>query len=265
MTDRELVMDGALRQLLPQEGRDDLDLDETYWVPDVGRQYVRGVMIASADGAAQAQGRAHGLSGPVDTRLFAVLRAQADVILVGRTTALVEGYAGEQPTQERRLRRRARLMPEAPHIAVVTGSCDLDPASGLFTQTVAKTIVITHQRAPAHSVAALAEVADIITAGEDVVDVAAALDSLADRGLRRVMCEGGPTLLAQIAAADRLDELSLTLSPMLIGGAALRILNGQPLNPPTNLGLALVLEADGFLFLRYLRDGTGPARETPTR
>lgn len=251
-----------MRRLLPPPGSDDLDLDEVYWITVVGRQHVRGVMVASADGAAQAHGRAEGLSGPADSRLFAVLRGQADVILVGRTTAQVEGYAGEQPSHERRLWRLARSLSEAPPIAVVTSTCDLDPAAGLFTKTVAKPIVITHQRAPAHRVAALAEVADIITAGEHEVDLPAALDALAERGLRRVSCEGGPRLLAQVAAADRLDELSLTLSPMLIAGSALRILNGPPLTPRSRLSLALVLEDDDFLFLRYLREGTGTARGT---
>lgn len=242
-----------MRQLIPAPGSDHVDLDEGYWTTDVGRQQVRGVMVASADGAAQARGRAQGLSGPMDTRLFAVLRGQADVILVGRTTVLVEGYAGEQPSAERRLRRRARSMSDAPTIAVVTGTCDLDPASAFFTHTVVKPIVVTRHGAPEDRVAALAEVADIIMAGEDEVDLPAALVALADRGLRRVSCEGGPRLLAQVAAADRLDELCLTLSPLLVGGTAMRILNGPLLDPPTPLSLALVLEDDGFLFLRYLR------------
>lgn len=253
-----------MRQLLPAPGSDDVDLDDLYWITDVGRQQVRGVMVASADGAAQADGRAHGLSGPADTRLFAVLRGQADAILVGRTTVRVEGYAGEQPSRERLLWRRARSLSEAPPIAVVTNTCDLDPASGLFTHTVAKPIVITHRRAPAHRVAALAEVADLIVAGEHQVDLPAALNALAERGLRRVSCEGGPRLLAHVAAADRLDELSLTLSPLLMGDSALRILNGPLLTPLTRLSLALVLEDDSFLFLRYLRQGTG-SRGMPTR
>ncbi len=257
-----------MRQLMPAQGSDDVDLDELYWTTDVGRQQVRGVMVASADGAAQAGGRAQGLSGPMDTTLFAVLRGQADVILVGRATVLVEEYAGEQPSAERRLRRRARSLCAAPPIAVVTGTCDLDPASALFTHTEVRPMVITRHAAPKDRVAALAEVADIIMAGDDEVDLPAALDALADRGLRRVSCEGGPRLLAQVAAADRLDELSLTLSPLLIGGPALRILNGPLLDPPTRLSLTQVLEDDGFLFLRYLRQeaaATSRSRSEPAR
>jgi riboflavin biosynthesis pyrimidine reductase len=241
--------------LLPAPGADEVDLDDSFWVHDVDHQQVRGVMVASADGAAQAHGRAAGLSGPADTDLFAALRGQADVILAGATTARVEGYAGERPSAARRDWRRARGLSDAPPIAVVTGTCQLDPSSGLFTETVAKPIVITHRRAPEHRVAALAEVADIIRAGEYEVDLAGALDALAGRGLRRVSCEGGPRLLSQVAAADRLDELLLTISPLLVGGSALRVLDGPLLDPPTRLRLTLVLEDDSFLFLRYLRPG----------
>ena len=81
----------------------------------------------------------------------------------------------------------------------------------------------------------------------------AALDALAERGLRRVNCEGGPTLLAQVLAAGRLDELDLTVSPLLVGGRTIRVLDGDPLDPPQPLRLGQVLEEDGFLFMRYLR------------
>lgn len=247
-------MDGsAVRQLFPPPRDATVDLDELYSVPDTGRQHVRGVMVSSVDGAAQAHGRSAGLSGAVDAHLFALLRSHADVLLVGRTTAVVEGYAGDRPSDERRRWRLTHSLAVAPRIAVVTGSCDLDPASGLFTQTVARPIVVTHRQAPSDRVEALRKVADVITVGDRVVDLGAALDALADRGLRSVSCEGGPTLLANLAAAGRLDELCLTVSPLLLAGPALRIADGAALDPATSLRLALVLEADHFLFLRYLR------------
>lgn len=243
-----------MRRLLPAPAGDHVDLDELYWIDDVGHQHVRAVMVASADGAAQAHGRAAGLSGPADTALFAVLRGHADVIVAGATTVRVEGYAGDRPPDARREWRRAGGMSEAPRIAVVTRTCTLDPASGLFTDTVAKPIVITHRGAPRRRVAALAEVADLVIVGDGDVDIPAALDVLAERGLRRVNCEGGPRLLSQVAAAGRLDQLSLTISPLLVGGSALRILHGSLFDPPPRLRLALVLEDDGFLFLRYDHD-----------
>lgn len=248
-----------VRRLLPTPADDHVDLDESYWIVDIGHQHVRGVMVASADGAAQARGRAAGLSGPADIALFAVLRAQADVILVGATTVRVEGYAGDQPSAARREWRRARGLSEAPTIAVVTRNCMLDAGAGLFTETLARPIVITHRGVPRERVAALSEVSDVITVGEGDVDIPAALDTLAERGLRRVNCEGGPTLLSQVTAAGRLDELSLTISPLFVGGSAMRILDGSLLDPPPRLRLRLVLEHDGFLFLRYDHDGANVA------
>ncbi len=248
-----------MRRLLPgpEAGHDIVvDLDESYWVPNPGRLHVRAVMVASADGAAQAQGRAGGLSGPADVELFAIQRGQADVILAGATTVRVEGYTGERPSAARQKWRKARGLSDAPSIAVVTSTCNLDPGSGLFTDTLAAPIVITHRHAPPDRLAALDKVADVIAVGDHEVDLPGALEALADRGLSRVSCEGGPRLLSQVAAAGYLDELSLTISPLLVGGSALRVLNGPLLDPQPRLRLALVLEDQGFLFLRYLRPET---------
>ncbi len=248
-----------MRRLLPLPPSDDVDLDAAYWVEDPGRQHVRGVMITSADGAAQAGGRAGGLAGPADIELFTGLRAHADVLLVGASTARVERYGGDRPSEQRRAWRRARGLADVPPVAVVTRSCALDPTGPLFTDTLNRPLVITCKAAPAERVAALADRAEVISVGDRDVDLAAALDRLADRGLRRVSCEGGPSLLAQLATAGRLDELSLTLSPLLLAGTAIRILDGVPLDPPTRLRLAHVLEDEGFLFLRYRREPAPPA------
>ena len=78
--------------------------------------------------------------------------------------------------------------------------------------------------------------------------VVAALHHL---GHRHILCEGGPRLNAQLVAAGLVDELCLTISPMLVGGSAARILDGT--SSPTGLRLAHVLEDDGFLFCRYVR------------
>lgn len=243
-----------MRRLLPLPVQDEVDLDASYWVDDPGRQHLRGVMISSVDGAAQVDGRAGGLAGPADRRLFALLRGHADVLLVGAGTARAEQYGSDRPSAQRRAWRTDRGMAAVPTIAVVTRSCALDPAGPLFTDASARTLVLTCQAASPERVASLTAVADVLTVGDATVDMSAALDALAARGLRRVCCEGGPALLGQVAAAQRLDELSLTLSPRLLGGPALRILTGQPLDVPIHLRLAQVLTDEGFLFLRYLAD-----------
>lgn len=114
----------------------------------------------------------------------------------------VEGYGGGRPSDEHRARRRARGLAEVPPIAVVTRSCALDPTGPLFTDTLSRPLVITCTRAPVERRAALADRAKVITIGDRDVDLPAALDALADRDPRRVNCEGGPTLLAQLAPPD---------------------------------------------------------------
>ncbi len=250
-----------MRRLLPPVGdlRADagtVDLSDCYWVPESGSQLVVGVMISSVDGSAQLEGRSGDLGNEADADLFAVLRAHADVILVGAGTTRAEGYGGDRPTPAQLAVRRRRGLADAPRIAVVTRGASLDPAGPLFTDTATRPLVITCRAAPADRIAALAENADIVMSGQDDVDLAVALDELAARGLRRVSCEGGPSLLAQVAAAGRLDELALTLAPMLVAGSGSRITHGPALDPLADLTLAHVLEQDGYLYLRYRRDRT---------
>jgi riboflavin biosynthesis pyrimidine reductase len=199
-----------------------------------GRPGVRLNMIASVDGATAVDGVAGGLANKADKDLFQLLRSLADVVLVAAGTVRAEGYG-----------------PSKVPIAVVTRSCNLDWESRLFTAQDARPVVVTVATAPAEARARAAEVADVVVAGERDVDLARALDALGARGWRAVLCEGGPTLNGQLAAAGLLDELCLTLSPRLVGGRAKRLLDGRLLPGPPALTLASACEEDGFLFLRY--------------
>lgn len=224
-----------MRQLLPTFV-DPVDPVAVYADPPVaaGRPGVRFNMIASVDGATAVDGVAGGLGGEADQKLFALLRRLADVVLVAAGTVRAEGY-GPSPVP----------------IAVVTRSCRLDWDSRFFTAQVARPVVVTVATAPAKARARAAEVADVVVAGERDVDLARALDALGARGWRAVLCEGGPTLNGQLAAAGLLDELCLTLSPCLVGGDAKRLLAGPLLPGPPTLTLASACEEDGFLFLRF--------------
>lgn len=242
-----------MRRLLPGPAKDQVDIDEAYLVESPGRSYVRGNMVSSVDGAAQAEGRSGGLSGPTDKKIFAALRDHADVILAGASTVRVERYGGHRPSARRQEWRTARGMPPLPTMAVLSRSCDFDPEAPFFTDQDVRPIVITQKSAPAHRVDALRDRADIIVAGDGDVDLPAALGELADRGLHHLLCEGGPNLLSHIVAAGQLHELCLTLSPLLFAGPATRILDGPLLDAPEHLTLHQVLEDDSYLFLRYLR------------
>lgn len=240
-----------MRQLLP-DPCDPVDLDAAYAVSDGGAPHVRVNFVTSADGAAELRGRSDPLSGTADKQVFALLRDHAEVVLVGAGTARVEGYGPVETTPDRQGWRRERGLQPVPPIAVVTGSLDLDLAAPLF-QHDPRPLVLTSARAPADRRTAFGKVADVVVAGEHSVDLAVALDALAERGLRRVLCEGGPQLFGHLLAADRLDELCLTVSPLLAGPGHTGIVRGLPLPRPMPLRVGHLLEDDGALFVRYVR------------
>nr|WP_246497156.1 pyrimidine reductase family protein [Sphaerisporangium rubeum] len=215
-----------------------------------GERWLRLNMVASADGGIAVEGLSGGLSGEGDRRVFGVLRGLADVVLAGAATVRAEGYGPARPRASWGPLRAGR--PPAPPIAVISGRLALDLASPLFTEAAVPTIVITTESAPEALRRRAAEVADVVVAGCDRVDPARALAALRERGLGRVLCEGGPRINAQLAAAGLVDELCLTVSPRLIGGQAARVLDGPPSLTP--LTLAHVLEQDGFLFCKYTRE-----------
>ncbi|MFI5608189.1 pyrimidine reductase family protein [Amycolatopsis sp. NPDC051903] len=233
----------------------DEDLELVYGYPeDLRGPFVQVNFVASADGAVAVDELSKGLSHPADRRVFLLGRDLADVILVGGGTARTENYRGAR-TNAVRAARRARLgLAPVPPIAVVTRTATLDPAGPLFTDTRVPPLVVTTARA---ETGALAEAgAEVLVAGEDDVDLPRALAMLAERGLRRIDCEGGPGLFAQLIADDLVDQLCLSVAPLLIGGTASRIAVGPAAPAPRRLALASVLVEDGFTLLRYRR-GSG--------
>ncbi|MEV7041850.1 pyrimidine reductase family protein [Amycolatopsis sp. NPDC051061] len=229
-----------------------VDLEEIYAYPaELDRPWVQVNFVASADGAVEVDTTSAGLSHAADRRVFLLGRDLAEVVLVGAGTARAEDYRGVVAGPKRLERRRRLGFETVPPIAVVTRTADLDPSSRLFTETVVPPIVVTTETAPTGALEAAG--AEVLRAGEDDVDVERALDLLAARGLRRIACEGGPGLFAQLIAADRVDQLCLTVAPLLVGGPAGRIAAG-PVAVPRSLALASILLEDGFTFLRYRRD-----------
>lgn len=223
-----------LHRLYPAQSRD-VAVGSAYRVEE--GQFLRANMVASLDGAAYLAGRTAGLSGAADRELCAALRAMADAILVGAGTVTLERYR-----------------PAGVPIAVVSGRLSLDLAGPLFASPPARPLLLTCAAAPAARLAAAREVADVIVAGSDTVDLAGALAALRERGLNQLLCEGGPILLAHLFRADLVDELCLTLSPRLLGGDARRILDGSldtSLAGTRPMRLRELYEAEGFLFTRY--------------
>jgi 5-amino-6-(5-phosphoribosylamino)uracil reductase len=243
-------------RLLPEPGTtDDDELIRLYdFPPDLGRPWVKVNFISSIDGAVTLGGRSAGLSDPNDKKIFALGRALADVILVGARTALIERYRGVRPREVPADLRAERGLAPLPPIAVVTRTGSVEPHSPLLTDATVPTIVYTTTSVAEARRAALADAgADLVVAGDDDVDLAAVLADLDRRALRRVCCEGGPQLFGSLIADGLVDEVDLSVAPVLVAGDAGRIAKGPLPADPARLRLASVLHADDQLMLRYLR------------
>ena len=252
-----------MRQLLPVPSPDlsDVDLDTIYGWPQwpSAHPWVRANMVSTIDGAAASpDGLSEGISSAADRRIFGRLRGLADAVLVGAGTVRSEGYRPARTKPDFAERRALAGQGIVPAIAVVSRSLDLDLTLPLYTEPAVRTIVITCAAADSSLIKAAREQCDVEVCGDDSVDLRAAVKALNDRGLTRIHSEGGPRLLADLIAADVLDELLLTLSPTVAGGSFTtgasvpRILEG--VSNPTGLRavqLHHLLEEDSMLFASY--------------
>ena len=239
-----------MRRLLPRPGAldDPAALADAYRVP-AGR-HLRVNFIAALDGAISVQGRSGGLGSAGDRQVFRVLRALADAVLVGAGTAATEGYRPVLPDSAvGRLRTELGREPVIP-VVVVSRRASLAPGDQLVSDAVVPTVVVTCAAADADRRAALATAgAEVLVCGDDDVDLPTALDALAGRGLLQVLCEGGPALFGAALAAGVVDELDLSIAPLLVGGGP--GLLPSALAGPRRAELAQVLEEDDVLFTRY--------------
>ncbi|GGW24182.1 pyrimidine reductase family protein [Streptomyces galilaeus] len=217
--------------------------------------WLRANMVSTLDGAAQHDGRSQPISSATDMRVFGTLRALADVVIVGAETVRQEQYRPARARAEFAERREAAGQGAAPAIAIVSASLDLDFSLPLFTSPLVPTLILTGAAAAPDRVAAAEKAgARVVTAGDGMgVEPARAVRALAGLGHTRLLTEGGPRLLGQVVAAGVLDELCLTVSPMLTAGGAQRIAGGPAVAVPQRFALVSLLEEDGFLYSRYGR------------
>jgi riboflavin-specific deaminase-like protein len=229
--------------------------------PFADRPWVLANFVSSVDGAVTGpDGRSGSLSGPADRLLFQALRAAADVVLAGAGTVRTENYGRPRLTDEQQEARRARGRPPLPRLAVVTASLRLDPAARFFAEadpdqppivlTTTSAITTAAERADE-----LAGVAALHPVGETAVDWGLALRVLRhELGAGVLLVEGGPTVIGQLVTIDLVDELCLTLAPVVAGGDAPRIVAGARLEAVLPQRLERIFATDDFLFLRYVRD-----------
>ncbi|MFD6836837.1 pyrimidine reductase family protein [Streptomyces diastaticus] len=235
------------------------ELADAYAYPETAGPWLRANMVSTLDGAAQHEGRSQPISGSADMRIFGTLRGLADAVVVGAETVRQEGYRPARAREAFARRRAAVGQTPAPAVAVVSASLALDFDLPLFSAPGTPTLVLTGAAAPAERVrAAQAAGARVLIAGTgSAVEPERAVHVLAEQGLTRLLTEGGPRLLGQFIAAGVLDELCLTVSPMLTAGDAQRIASGPPVVLPKRFSPASVLEEAGFLFTRYRRTDMG--------
>lgn len=218
-----------------------------------GGAWVLANMVGTLAGSAATGGKVGSLSTPADASLFRALRAVADVVLVGAETVRREGYGPVRLDAERQAARIDGGSAPVPPLAVVSRSLDLDFDSPAFADAEVRTIVLTCSGAPSDRLEVARRHAEVVVAGRDRVDIGAAVATLAARGQRVILSEGGPTLLGELAGADLLDELCLTITPVL-GGDDLPIARFPAGVDLQAYELAHVLvDDDQALFLRYTR------------
>lgn len=234
----------------------DDDLLELY-TADAGGPWLRVNFVATLDGSASTAGVSGSLGGADDLRVFDLLRRVADVVLVAAGTVRDEGYGPMVLHDTDVAWRRAHGMPDHPVFAIVTGSLSLDPGSRVFTAAPVRPVVLTSATAAASSKAlALAEVADVVPCSADdpdSVDAGRIRGVLADRGLGTIHCEGGPSFLGALIAADAVDELTLTIDPSLEGGEGPRIARGSSPELRRMRPAHVLLGAGGVLLTRSVR------------
>jgi riboflavin biosynthesis pyrimidine reductase len=234
----------------PELNRD--RLVERYGIRDRTVPRTRVNFISSLDGAATHDGLSGGLNNAADKVVFDTLRMLSDVVVVGAGTIRAEGYGDIRLEPDAVAWRRSEGLVEQPAIAIVSSKLDISPAHPLFKTTGPRPMVITHAASPVDRRTALAEVADVLVCGESDVDMRLMIDTLATAGFPQIVCEGGPHLFGALIEADCVDELCLTISPVLEGGSAGRIARGGA-QATRRMALMHTFAVEDMLFLRYER------------
>jgi riboflavin-specific deaminase-like protein len=210
------------------------------------RPYLVLNMVSTLDGKATIEWRTRGLSSDTDRECFQQLRTQTDAVMVGAGTARVERYGRMVKRDDLREKRRQEGRDPDALAVVVSASLDLPADLPLLQEPEQRVVIATGADARLQGTSAPIE---YLQTGDDLPLLMARLREM---GVGSVLCEGGPTLNSHLLAAGVVDELFLTLSPKLAGGAAaLTIVAGRELLEPADMELAWALQGDGDLFTRW--------------
>ncbi len=215
-----------------------------------GRPFTITNFVASIDGRATVNGRSGQLGDDGDKALFGALRGEVDAVLVGTGTLAAENYGRMVRDPARREQRSRRGLTPEPILCTVTRSGSLPLGIPLFAEPEAKVIAFSSAPIEHDGVAAQLEVVRV--APHELTFAAVLADLRAERGVRSLLCEGGPRVFGALAGERVVDQLFLTLSRKFVGdGEPSVIATGAGLADPLTTTLEAVLEREGTLFLRY--------------
>lgn len=251
-----------MRRLLPTHPSPAAELSDEELLADAAAPasdgvFVRFNMVTSLDGVGVLDGASAGLGTPADRRLFPLLRAVGDAIVVGSGTVRAEGYEGELLPPELRAWRTQHGLAERPVTVILSARASLSPEAPVFSSSPGPLLLLVGADAPAERVAALRAVAEVQALASLEPDAVSA--TLLARGLRHLHHEGGPRVLRDYLAADAVDSLCLTLSPLLAPGRpAAGIDSSGDAAAPAWMSLHRLYEQDSTLLADY-RPGAGRA------
>jgi riboflavin biosynthesis pyrimidine reductase len=205
-------------------------------------------LVLSADGHASIDGRVTQLTSSTDQMLFHHLRSLSDVILVGASTVRAEKYGPVRISDEVARQRVADGHRERPELAIVSRSLDFDLDA--ITGAGQSVVVMTCAASDATRRADIGRSADVIVVGDDIVDLRQGLRVLHERGAQVVLCEGGAVLNGELAQAALIDEVCVTVAPVLGGDPSTQ--PGALLRRTLRMQLQHAYSVDGNVFLRWL-------------
>ena len=242
------------------------EIERLYGALGLAESSVIANFVESLDGvvAVPRLARSHALLGDesaADSFVLALLRACADAVVVGSGTLLSSPQGtwridrAYPPAAEALAELRARRgRAEQPLLAIVTAGASFDPAHPVL-ETGA--LVLTTEDAAPRLRAAVPDATEVVAVnGGDSVDLARGVDLLRERGCSVILAEAGPSMFGSLLASRLVDELFLTISPVLAGradGARLGLVEGVELLPQTRVAgrLRSVRAHGSHLFLRY--------------
>jgi riboflavin-specific deaminase-like protein len=240
-----------IRRLLPDQAETtvaeqlaDLDLNGLAH-PD--RPYLVLNFATTLDGRAAINGRSGPIGGETDTEMLQRLRTRVDAVMIGAGTMRAERYGRMVSDPDLRAYRERTGLAQDPLAVIVSNRLELPWDAGLFTNGGGRVVVFTaSEEEPPET-----DTPVTIVRHPDGVELDGALAwLLEERGIRSILCEGGPTLHGRLREGGLADELFLTFAPKIAGGEGPRVLEGA-LPDVDDVELAWLLESEGELFARY--------------